>query len=251
MFGEHLRQFRKRRGMSQLDLAVSANSTARYVSFIETGRSRPGREIVLRLAAALGLTLRESNQLLKSTGLRPEYEENDLCEDALTPARRVVESVLKNHCPYPAWSIGPGLRFLSSNEAAEKIFPGLVGLAPERIVDLFCSRSGGQEESQRKKNVQQMMAALRQEMLHYPHPDLPALLERAEGYAAGVDFSHVGHDAPFVFGTLPINGQTARTISTVMRFDKSNNVTVSEIRVELIFPADDQSDRLLREFYES
>ncbi len=237
--------------MSQLDLAVGAGSTSRYVSFVETGRSRPGREVVLRLSTTLDLTLRESNTLLESAGLNPEYPEGTLNDHLLEPARQIVAKVLENHNPYPAWFVGAGLRFLDSNKAAEKIFPGLVELEPEQIVDVFCAPSSGQPEAQRQKNIRQMISALKQEMLHYPHPTLPALLDRVHSYATGMDTMPETHDAPFVFGSIPINGNIARTVSTVMRFDKATDVTVSEMRIELVFPADDESAHILREHFES
>ncbi|MCH6258987.1 helix-turn-helix transcriptional regulator [Puniceicoccaceae bacterium K14] len=250
LFGERLRQFRKRRGMSQLDLALEANSTARYVSFIETGRSRPGRDISLRLATALDLSLRESNTLLESAGLKPEYQESGIAKSLPKPAGLIIEKVLQKHEPYPAWVIGPGLRFLDSNEAAEKIFPGLVGMDPSALVDLFCSPSNNPDEAVRQTIVRQTISALKHEQFHYPHPDLPALLERARSYYTKRNSEPEPLEGPFACGTLSINGKTAKTVSTVMRFDKANDVTVSEIRIELVFPADEESDLLLKGFSE-
>jgi len=139
LFGEHLRSYRKRRGISQLELAASACSTPRYISFIETGRSRPGKGVVLRIAKVLNLTLRETNSLLVSAGLRAAFDDIPLDVQEMQPVRRIINQILKKHDPYPAWSIGPGLRFLNSNKAAEKLYPGFVGMEPKDLIDLWCS----------------------------------------------------------------------------------------------------------------
>jgi transcriptional regulator with XRE-family HTH domain len=95
--------------MSQLDLAVAAGTTARHVSFCETGRSRPGRDLVLRLAEVLAVPIRERNDLLEAAGLAPVYAARPLDSPELAPVRRVLGQVLAAHEPYPAWVLGRGL----------------------------------------------------------------------------------------------------------------------------------------------
>jgi len=133
-FGAQLRAHRAQRGWSQLDLALEADTTPRYVSFIETGRSRPGRQLVMRLAKTLELTLRDANELLVAAGLSPAYPERDLDEQAMAPVRRVIHQLLENHEPYPAMVLGPGFRILQLNDAADRLFPGICDLSIEDIV---------------------------------------------------------------------------------------------------------------------
>src|SRR6266508_1845465 len=129
-FGQQLRQWRRRSGVSQLNLALQAGTSPRHVSFIETGRSRPGRDLVLRLAAALDVPIRERNALLTTAGLPPSFPARDLTDQAMRPVKLVLDRVLRGHEPYPAWVVGRGMQFLASNRGAEALFPGMCSLQP-------------------------------------------------------------------------------------------------------------------------
>lgn len=245
-FGERLRAWRGRRGLSQLDLAISAGTTPRYVSFIETGRSRPGRDVVVRLAHALDLGLRDRNALLAAAGHPHEYTELPLDDDAMSPVRRVVEQVLRNHDPFPGWCFGPGLRVLDANQAGERIFPGMTELTPDQLVDAWCHPRPGMGRADHRAAVQQVVHMLRRELFHHPHPDLPALLRQAEQHAEGLGPLPDGPDDLVMCPVLHIDGQEVRTLATVLRFDRASDVTMAELRVELIFPADAESEAVFR-----
>ncbi len=247
-FGERLRAWRKRRGLSQLDLATAAGTTSRYVSFVETGRSRPGRGVVVRLAEAMQLSLRDRNALLVAAGLRPMYSDKPLSDAAMQPVRRVLQLVLANHDPFPAWAVGPGLRFVGSNAAAERVFPGMTRLQPDALVDLWCNppADAAAAVASRAKAVHDAIATLRHEMVHHPHPDLPALLRRAESHAVGLGpIPDVAYE-PVMFPSMLVDGQRVKTVATVLRFDKPGDVTMAALRVELIFPADDACESVFR-----
>src|SRR6266571_8693193 len=100
--GDHLREWRQRRHLSQLDLAVDAEISARHLSFVETGRAAPSRGMVLRLAERLDVPLRERNALLVAAGYAPMYRERPLDDPAQSAAKQAVELILKSHEPYPA-----------------------------------------------------------------------------------------------------------------------------------------------------
>src|SRR6187549_1266520 len=100
--GHHLRGWRERRRMSQLDLALEAEISSRHLSFVETGRSRPSREMVLRLAETLDVPLRGRNAMLVAAGLAPHFPERPLDAPELAAARRVIDMILKGHEPFPA-----------------------------------------------------------------------------------------------------------------------------------------------------
>ena len=104
-FGEHLRHWRQHRRLSQLDLAGEAEISTRHLSFVETGRSVPSREMVLRLAERLDIPLRERNALLVAAGYAPMYRERPLEDAALAPAREAVQLILKSHEPFPALAV--------------------------------------------------------------------------------------------------------------------------------------------------
>jgi transcriptional regulator with XRE-family HTH domain len=248
-FGQRLRDWRQRSGMSQLDLALQAGTTPRYLSFIETGRSRPGRELVLRLAAALDLPFRERNALLASAGLAPAYPEHNLNEPVMRPVTSVLEKVLMGHEPYPAWVVGSGLRFIGSNRGAEALFPGMCGLPPEAIVDLWYGPGPFRDMVENWPDVVWAgVAALRREFGRTADPHLQQLLRRAETHLKGIPAPapDAQPDWPLICARLKVGDRLVRTISTVMRFDRAVEVTASELRVELLFPADDESDTFFR-----
>src|SRR5687768_6883909 len=101
-FGDLVRYWRRVRAMSQLDLAAAAATTPRYMSFVETGRSQPSREMVLRLALALGVPLRDRNGLLVAAGFAPVYPEHDLDDPAMAKVMAALDHLLDAHAPYPA-----------------------------------------------------------------------------------------------------------------------------------------------------
>src|SRR6187551_139907 len=103
--GDHLREWRQRRHLSQLDLAGDAEISARHLSFVETGRSAPSREMVLRLAERLEVPLRERNALLVAAGYAPMYRERPLDDPGLAAAKEAVQLILRSHEPYPALAV--------------------------------------------------------------------------------------------------------------------------------------------------
>jgi hypothetical protein len=209
--------------------------------------------MVLRLAGALRIPLRERNVLLASAGLPPAYPESELSEETMRPVRRVLERVLAVHEPYPAWVVRPGLRFVASNRAAETLFPGLCALAPEAIADLWFSPGPFLERVENWQDVAWAgLSALRRDASTSVEPGLQALVARVEASLRGVPRPPPGsmHDLPVVCPRLRIGERIIRTISTILRFDTAVEVTASELRIELMFPADDDSDAVLRTLLE-
>jgi len=248
-FGQQLRHWRRRSGVSQLDLAVQAGTSPRHVSFIETGRSRPGRDLVLRLAAALDVPIRERNTLLTSAGLPPAYPDRELTDQSMRPVKLVLDRVLARHEPYPAWVVGRGMRFLASNRGAEALFPGLCSLQPHEIVDLWFGPGPFRDMVENWPDVVWAgVAALRREATRSSDAQLLDLLQRVEAHARSIarPDAEAVPDLPVICPRLSIDGHTIRTISTVMRFDTAVEVTASELRVELMLPADEESDAYFR-----
>src|SRR5215510_7708146 len=128
--GDHLREWRQRRRLSQLDLACEADISTRHLSFLETGRSLPSREMVLHLAERLDVPLRERNVLLVAAGYAPVFPERPLDDPALKAARRAVDLVLTGHEPYPALAIDRQWTLVASNRA---VTPVLAGIEPSLL----------------------------------------------------------------------------------------------------------------------
>lgn len=128
--GELLRQWRRRRGISQLDLAITADVSARHVSLVETGKSNPSADMVIRLASHLDVPLRDRNRLLLAAGHAPRYAERPLDADELAAAGAAVRRVLTAHEPYPAFVLDRQWNILLSNGATA---PFLADIAPELL----------------------------------------------------------------------------------------------------------------------
>ena len=132
VFGTLLRQWRQRRRVSQLDLAIAADVSARHVSFLETGRSRPSREMVLRLAERLEVPLRDRNPLLLAAGFAPSYPRRALDDPALSPVRDAVDAILAGYEPYPALVVDRSWTLVAANAGLAPLTAGAAGhlLAP-------------------------------------------------------------------------------------------------------------------------
>jgi hypothetical protein len=206
--------------------------------------------LVGRLASALDVPVRERNSLLLAAGLPAAYPSYALEHEAMKPVRGVIDRLLASHEPYPAWLGSRGFRFLSSNRAAEKLFPGLCALESEAVVDLWF---GPGPIRQLVENWQDVVwagiAALRRDAARASDPALTELLRRAESHAKDVPAPTLDapYDLPVICPRLNVGGRRVRTISTVMRFDTAIEVTASELRVELMFPADEESEAFFRE----
>jgi transcriptional regulator with XRE-family HTH domain len=122
--GDHLRDWRRRRRMSQLDLACEADISARHLSFVETGRAQPSRDMVLHLAERLDVPLRERNVLLVAAGYAPIFSERSLSDPALAAARNAVDLVLKGHEPYPVLAVDRHWTLVAANDAVTRLIAG-------------------------------------------------------------------------------------------------------------------------------
>src|SRR5436309_3610962 len=145
--GELLRGWRRRRNLSQLELSLSAAVSSRHVSFIETGRARPSREMVLRLAEELDVPLRERNSLLLAAGYAPVYTERPLDAPEMDTVRQALDRFLRAHEPYPAVVVNRYHELLSANDALGLLLEGVVGgaarAARERHADRAAPRRDG------------------------------------------------------------------------------------------------------------
>jgi transcriptional regulator with XRE-family HTH domain len=248
-FGHHVRRWRAIRRMSQLDLAAAAGTTPRHLSFVETGRSRPGKDLILRIAEALTVPLPERNTLLAAAGLAPAFPAHELGSHVLEPVNRVLEKVLRGHEPYPAWVIRAPLTIVRANTGAEGLFPGLTKLTPDQLIDLWYGPGPFRDHVVNWPDVVQAgLAALRHTAASAGDTEAIRLLGRAEAHVRDrpamprVDTG----SSPVVCPVFDLTGQAVRTISAVMRFDTAVEITTSQLRIELMFPADDAAEAYFR-----
>jgi len=254
-FGAQLREWRQRRRLSQLDLAGDADVSTRHLSFVETGRAMPSREMVLRLADRLDVPLRERNRLLTAAGFAPMYAERRLDDPALKAAREAVELVLKGHEPYPALAIDRHWSLVSYNRA---VLPLLEGVAPallEAPINVLRLSLHPQGLAPRIANLAQWRAhlldRLRQQVSISADPVLAALADELRGFPAPTGQSHdTSHDHVDAGVVVPLvlrtPAGTLSFISTTTVFGTPVDITLSELALETLFPADAATGALLR-----
>jgi transcriptional regulator with XRE-family HTH domain len=255
--GELLREWREIRRVSQLNLGLDADVSARHISFIETGRSTPSRAMVLRLAHCLDIPLRERNLLLISAGFAPVYPESSLDDPELGAIAQAIDMVLRGHEPYPAIAIDRHWNLVSANRAVPLLLEDVeqeVLTPPVNVLRLSLHPDG---LARRAIELDQwrahLFALLRRQIARTADPFLRELLDELRSYPGGSDVSLA--DPPVrsnVAGGLviPFRIQTSLGVlsffSTTTVFGTASDVTISELAIESFFPADEQTAQALR-----
>ena len=249
-FGHQIKHWRRQRGLSQLALATNAQLSQRYLSFIETGRSRPGEDVVLRVAEALDLPLRERNNLLLAAGLAPRYPELPLSHDAVVPFRSAINRMLESHEPYPAYVINRWWDVVDANTAGWRLFPTPNTPIDMSInaVDAFLAPGPIREMIENFDTVAWgFLQRLRHEIASSSLDHrLQTLLERAESYlndlTPPVQTNIDAGSELVICPRLRIGNQTISTLSMIARFGHTREVSLEELRVELLYPADQTAE---------
>ncbi|WP_405762677.1 helix-turn-helix transcriptional regulator [Streptomyces sp. NBC_01420] len=255
--GPLLRSWRERRRISQLELALRAGSSARHISFVETGRSRPSEEMVLRLAEHLEVPVRERNALLVVAGYAPHYAETALDDPAMGALRDGLDRLLRGYDPYPAFVVDGTYTVVAANQGMTRLLEGLPdhllapplnamrltlhpeGLAP-RILNLRAWRAD-------------LLAQMERQIALVRSAELRALYEEVAGYPvpAGRDGEGDGEppsaSVPFA---LPLviehDGRVLSFVASIATFNTPMDVTVAELAIETLLPADPETAAHLR-----
>jgi transcriptional regulator with XRE-family HTH domain len=253
-FGLHLRHWRQHRRMSQLDLANEAEISTRHLSYVETGRAAPSREMVLRLAERLEVPLRERNALLGAAGFAPMYRQRALDDPALAAARRAVDLVLKGHEPYPALAVDRHWHLVAANAIVPLL---MAGAAPELLqppVNVLRLSLHPQGLASRIANLAQWRAHLLERLQQQIAATGDAVLQALHDELAAYPVGDAGHAATAVGGELSsvvvpfqlrTEGGILSFISTTTIFGTPVDVTLQELAVESFFPADAQTAQAL------
>jgi transcriptional regulator with XRE-family HTH domain len=259
-FGDYLREWRQRRRLSQLDLALEAEISTRHLSFLETGRSQPSREMVQLLAEKLDMPLRERNVMLASAGFAPVYSTRSLDDPALQSMREAIDLVLKGHEPYPALAVDRHWSLVTANGALLSLVQGVdpallkppvnvlrlsvhpAGLG-RRIVNFSEWRDHLIARLHHQVNVtgDAVLSALIEELRAYPIPD-------AARRSANLKADHASIVVPL---QLMTEEGVLTFFSTTTVFGTPVDVTLSELAIEAFFPADPQTASALRRMAEN
>jgi transcriptional regulator with XRE-family HTH domain len=253
-FGSLLKEWRQRRRVSQLDLACQGEVSTRHLSFLETGRAQPSREMVLHLAEQLEVPLRDRNTLLAAAGFAPMYQERPLGDPGLRPALRAVEAIIHGHMPYPALAVDRHWTLVAANDALPRLLAGVdaallkppvnamrvalhpSGLAP-RTINLAQWRAHLLERLRRQAeaSADPVLLALLEELRGYPAPRGGRIAQQTPDYGDMV--------VPFELAT---DAGTMTFLSTTTVFGTPIDITLSELALECFYPANEVTAEMLR-----
>jgi transcriptional regulator with XRE-family HTH domain len=255
-FGEQLREWRQRRRMSQLDLAAEAELSTRHLSFVETGRAKPSRDAVLRLAEALELPLRGRNALLMAAGYAPTYPERPL--EASTAAREAVQRILDCHMPFPALAVDRRWHLLAANGAVAPLMAGVTPALVEPPINVLRLSLHPEGLAPRIVNLAEwkrhILDRLRHQVAESGDGALEDLAEELRRYPAPSSRTPVPPTGevpiavPLVLDS-PIGPLSFLSTTTV--FGTPVEVTLSELAIETFFPADEETGARLRQLAQS
>lgn len=259
-FGEHLRHWRKSQGLSQLELALLANVSQRHLSFLESGRSAPTQEMILRLATVMELPLRTQNLLLSAAGFAPAHSETNLDAPEMAPIRRALDFMLAQQEPFPALVLDHHWNLLRANTAAHKLLGLLVNLkapppelcpaGPLNIMTLTLHPKGLQPFLENRDQVAaHLLQRLQREAL-LAGEDSPAMRHYRELLAFYPDLDTSGPEqhghAPFLSSIFVKDGMRLNVFSTITTLGTPGDITLQELRIESLYPADPGTEQLLR-----
>src|SRR4029077_16586991 len=249
--GDHLREWRQRRHLSQLDLAGDAEISARPLSFVETGRAAPSREMVLKLAERLEVPLRERNMLLVAAGFAPAFPQRSLDDPALKSARAAIDLVLRAHEPSPALAYDRHWNLVSANRMVMPLLRGV----PERLLGqpLNILRLAFHPEALAARTVNlaewcgHLLERLHRQCEGTADPELIKLYNDLKAYPIPARSAPPARDNNVAIPLkLRHNGDVLSFLSTTMVFGTPVDITLSELALETFFPADDLTAERMR-----
>src|SRR5437660_4412610 len=248
--GDHLREWRQRRHLSQLDLAGDAEISARHLSFVETGRAAPSREMVLKLAERLDVPLRERNVLLVAAGYAPAFPQRSLDDPMLKSARQAIDLVLKAHEPNPALAYDRHWNLVTANRMVAPLLDGI----PERLLGqpFNILRLAFHPEALAPRTVNlaewcgHLLERLHRQCETTADPELIKLYSDLKAYPIPARSAPLSSDNVAIPCKMRYRGETLSFFSTTMVFGTPVDITTSELALETFFPADDLTAERMR-----
>ena len=249
--GVLIRDWRRRRRLSQMDLALEAGISTRHLSFVETGRSKPSRDMVLHLAERLEVPLRDRNQLMLAAGYAPQYRERSLDDPDMVHVRDALGRVLGGHEPYPAIAVDKAWNMVASNAALGVFLDGVDPALLQPPVNCYRLALHPDGLAPRTLNLGEwrthLLARLARQIAVTGDDRLVALEAELLGYPGPAPRHGTGDEIMVEFRMLSNDGQELAFFSTVTTFGTAVDITLSELSVEAFFPADATTARALQE----
>lgn len=251
-FAGTLRKWRTLRKVSQLELALRTGLSQRHLSFLETGRAKPSRDCVLQICGALDVPLRDRNALLKDAGFAAMYEESPIPALNLEHARRALELLLRHHEPYPALVLDPACNIVMANSGMAtltKLFPigDAARAGPPNLIRLMLAPSGMRQyvsgwEHFASRTLEHLRCERNAHPLNHEIEALEADFRQRAGPVARVP----RQTEPLDILEMTNGGMRVRLFSMITTFWPVNDITLAELRIELLFPADESTGELFQ-----
>ncbi|TDC92552.1 XRE family transcriptional regulator [Nonomuraea deserti] len=253
-FGELLRSWRQRRRVSQLDLAIEAGVSARHISFLETGRARPSREMVLKLAEELEVPLRHRNRLLVSAGFAPIYPERAVRAPEMHLVRQALDRILAGHEPYPALVVDAAWTLVAANKAAGVFMEGVPAELLSEPVNVMRLSLHPDAMGGRLLNLAEVRAHLLHRLRRQAETSGDGRLAELHDELASYTYPGVDLNVAHVPGPgdilLPLRiaagDRVLSMFTTIATFGTPMDVTVSELAIETFWPADEETAATFR-----
>lgn len=243
-FGATLKEWRARRRLSQLDLGLAANVSARHIAFLETGRSRPSRGMALQLGEALEMPRAERNRLLEAAGFRAAWSARTLDDAEMAPVRRAIARMIAAHDPLPALVLDRHWSLLDANRGAQAVF-SVLGVEPGgSLLDAFVHGDRARAIIENWPEVaHHMLQRLRTESAHLGgDPVLAAAARKLAADPALAAFAPPARMPALIPVRYLIGGQRFSVFSTIAQFGTAEDMALADLKIELLFPADEATE---------
>lgn len=258
MIGPQLRSWRERRRVSQLDLSLQAGISARHLSFVETGRSRPSSGLIMRLSEELDVPLRDRNALLLAGGFAPVYPEHNLDAPSLSAVTEAMRQVITAHMPNPALAVDGHWELIEANDALAALTGGSAAHLLEPPVNVLRLSLHPDGVAPRIANLGQwrehVLGRVRRQADRTGDPVLAELFEELRGYpggggvAAGPHAPETGAEEVVVPMRIRFGDEELSFLSTTTVFGSPLDITVAELAIESFYPADERTAGAMRAF---
>lgn len=249
--GEMLRFWRQLNRISQMDLALNVDISSKHLSFVETGKSRPSRNLVLKIAHSLKLPLRHQNAFLIAAGYAPAFKEEPFDGQQMEIVREALKCMIEKHEPYPAFVVDTGYKIIMTNSGYDQIIKFYAGENAlkkyDNTIRILFSEDGLRHYVKDWPVVAHfLLSRLWEEVVSTQHSELIALYKEISQLRSSedlIDFQ-IGDTLPIMSLTLEKNSKKASFFTTITTLGTPLDLTTQELRIELLFPSDEETKKM-------